>query len=307
MATWQIAEHKLTLFERVDKESQEEVYRAELNTPDGIKVVAAEKIPLSDGHTSSLNEKLLTLQQINSPYLTKFIGGVITEDEHLILVSEWAEKGYLDKYLSERLQREQAESANVTLPDYLMTQLEHLPDRLFCKWALQASLAVKYISQRDIGNGNIIKSHNFLITGNDNVKLSIFAIAKTILSGNTTKSPEETLQWIAPENLMVDASHVTPESNIFYLGLVIWELITGRQLLVGADDATIRRLVGIQNVRPEIPESVSPRNKNLLLRCWDADPKMRPEIQEIIDVIQDEWLRNAGKFWANYRKNIRYL
>ena len=288
MEPWRIAEHKLTLYEKIDDDSQDEVYRGELETPDGIKVVSAKKLLLGGIDKSSLNSDLDKLRRMNCPFITKFVGAVLIGEEQVILVSEWAEKGQLNKHLR------RLSGKNVSKYDPLITQSAYLPDRLFFKWALQASLAVKYINQQQILNEDIIKSHNFLISDEDNLKLCANEIAEEILGENSAELQLETLQWIAPENSKEDVAQAFLESIIFSLGLVILELIIGKKPFDGAEDVTIGKVAGKETIRPKIPERVSSCIKNLVESCLDTDSKKRPDIQKVIDVIQDEWLQNPG-------------
>lgn len=82
------------------------------------------------------------------------------------------------------------------------------------------------------------------------------------------------------------------KSDIFGLGLILWEMWYGELITVKEDyarldqEAFMTRLVD-GSLRPD-PERDYPGPtawQDLLTRCWNTDPKIRPASTECIDVI----------------------
>ncbi len=50
-----------------------------------------------------------------------------------------------------------------------------------------------------------------------------------------------------------------------------------------------------ENVRPPIPETGLPESyKNLMQRCWDTDPKQRPEISEVLKSLKLQYKQHRA-------------
>lgn len=292
--SWRIDEDKLTLHEKLGKGGYGEVYRAELETPEGVQIVAAKKLLVGEIDATQ-NKELSILQRMNHPNVVKFIGATITQDNHLVLITDFAVKGSLRDYLENLVKGTPNESVqNTSPPDFLITQSEYLPNSLFFKWAIQASLAVRYIQQEDVIHRDI-KSPNFVITKEDDLQLCDFGIAKEAIETKSTTNLKGTARWMAPENYTYDNPfRVSPRSDIFSLALVIWEMIKGEKPFAGYEDHWIIFKVGNEGRRPDIPGRVSPAIRNLLKQCWEADNKKRPKIDMVIDVFVEEWLRSEG-------------
>lgn len=48
----------------------------------------------------------------------------------------------------------------------------------------------------------------------------------------------------------------------------------------------IRFFVKLQNLRPEIPRCCPSSLANVMKRCWDANPDKRPEMDEVVAMLE---------------------
>jgi serine/threonine protein kinase len=87
--------------------------------------------------------------------------------------------------------------------------------------------------------------------------------------------------WCAPEQLL--GKPCTPATDIFAMGVIMWELCTGNQ-------ATIRRNYRAVEYPQEAPEVVA----NLIRRCMEFDPANRPCACEVHDVVMASHNAGAG-------------
>jgi formylglycine-generating enzyme required for sulfatase activity len=120
-----------------------------------------------------------------------------------------------------------------------------------------------------------IKPANVMITRRDEVKIVDFGIAK--LSGadlTRTGSSLGTVAYMAPEQFrgLVDA-----RVDLWALGIVLYEMLTGRRPFVGADDIAIMASVNAdtprsaQALRPEVPQRLAA----IVDRALQKDPAAR--------------------------------
>lgn len=104
-----------------------------------------------------------------------------------------------------------------------------------------------------------------------------------------------TVPWMAPEMLAPVPDRKWPQEamgkmDVFGCGCVVWELLT-RQLpwrhVRGKDwRENIAAKVAEQGERLPIPEDTSVELREVLLRCWDADPIARPNAQELVEMLE---------------------
>jgi serine/threonine protein kinase len=103
---------------------------------------------------------------------------------------------------------------------------------------------------------------------------------------NDTVSNDEiygVIPYIAPE--IFKGSAFSKESDIYSLGMIMWELTTGCKPFANIehDISLIHKIV--DGVRPEITEDTPQFYADLMKRCWDSDPKKRPSISEFEEEI----------------------
>jgi serine/threonine protein kinase len=93
--------------------------------------------------------------------------------------------------------------------------------------------------------------------------------------------------------LSIDSRYLAPErydgtfrcaSDVFAFGLILFEILASRP----AFSKTLSRwqiacIVGVEDARPEIPESVLAPSRALIEGCWAVDPDDRPTFEEIVD------------------------
>jgi serine/threonine-protein kinase len=118
-----------------------------------------------------------------------------------------------------------------------------------------------------------LKPANVMLDGAGKVRLTDFGLAAV---GPVVDVRAGTPAYMAPEQLL--GREVTVRSDIFALGLVLYELFTGRRAFSAT---TIGELVGQHESRATTPFSsavghLDPAIERAILRCLDPDPARRP-------------------------------
>ena len=117
-----------------------------------------------------------------------------------------------------------------------------------------------------------ISPHNVLVGWNGSIKISDFGIAKAFAESGAVRSStvKGKVQYMSPEQ--VNAEHLDGRSDLFAVGVVLWELLTGVSLFVGTAreamaQVLFRDIPLPRSVNPDIPADVEVVAMKLLERA----------------------------------------
>ncbi|XP_072041340.1 mitogen-activated protein kinase kinase kinase 13-B-like [Amphiura filiformis] len=226
--------------------------------------VAAKKMPIlpSDDIGEKFGSEINYLQTLEHENIITYYGHAVTK-ENLVIITEYAPNGSLHDYLK---------------------RTRRLPPELKVEWAIQIAKGIKYLQDKKILHRDV-KSGNILITGQNNLKICDFGVAKDLSNTTTTSNAKGTYKWLAPE--VYTDQKLSPSADIFAFGVVLWELETCETPY--KDLKRPERViweVGSKGLRPEIPKTCPRVLKKLMKRCWDKDRRKRPDANEIIYILE---------------------
>ncbi|KAH7318028.1 kinase-like domain-containing protein [Rhizoctonia solani] len=179
--------------------------------------------------------------------------------------------------------------------------LEHNPQANRCTLCANIADGVDYLHKRGIIHGDL-KPENILIAKDHTPKLTDFGNAAlseyTLQFSQSNATQNMTLRWAAPE-IVKGITRSTPEGDIYALGMVIFETISGTLPYEGLMMHTIlyKIMSGETPGRPEahIPTEIEQADRLwvLIKSCWAQTPLERPkayEVKNVMDVITPEGL-----------------
>jgi len=147
------------------------------------------------------------------------------------------------------------------------------------------------IVHRDIKPGNIMILRNAFRSGklrDGYVKLMDFGIAvgKVLTRLTMTGARVGTPIYMAPEQ--AKGNKVDSRSDVYSLGLVFYEMVTGETPFKGSYEAVVHQQV-FEQARPpkQVRMDVPGKLNDLILRMIEKDPAARPTLDEVIAAIDE--------------------
>lgn len=120
-----------------------------------------------------------------------------------------------------------------------------------------------------------LKPANIMIDGRGRVRITDFGLAGTAEEIATRDAVEGTPGYMAPEQLATGKS--TAQSDVYALGLVLYELFTGRrasEMSIKPDPMRPDSESGVRTPASLVP-GIDPAVERAILRCLDRDPARR--------------------------------
>jgi serine/threonine protein kinase len=121
-----------------------------------------------------------------------------------------------------------------------------------------------------------LKPANVMIDGKGRARITDFGLAIAADSADTKASPAGTPGYVAPELFSGAAPSV--QSDLYALGLVLYELFTGKKAFDASSLAEFYRKQTETNPTPpsSVVKNFDPVVERAILRCLDRDPAQRP-------------------------------
>ncbi|MHB8411189.1 MAG: protein kinase domain-containing protein [Candidatus Acidiferrales bacterium] len=145
-----------------------------------------------------------------------------------------------------------------------------------------------------------LKPQNILMGKNDHVYVSDFGLAKSLeaSAAGMTRTGQYlgTPKYMAPEQ--VEAKPVDNRTDLYALGLILYEMVTGEEAFKG--DSTLQIMYRRVKEKPPNPKQVNPELPDnltrVILRCLERDPARRyPNAKEILADLHSGRATSAGR------------
>ncbi|KAI4326269.1 hypothetical protein MLD38_031598 [Melastoma candidum] len=264
VADCEIMWDEISLGERIGLGSYGEVYRGDWHGTE----VAVKRFLEQDISGESLEEfisEVRIMKKLRHPNVVLFMGAV-TRPPNLSIVTEFLPRGSLYRLIHR--------------PN------NQLDERRRLRMALDAARGMNYlhncnpvIVHRDLKTPNLLVDRNWV------VKVCDFGLSRmkhsTFLSSRSTAG---TAEWMAPEVLRNEPCN--EKSDVYSFGVILWELATLQQPWGGMNPMQVVGAVGFQHRRLDIPGDMDPTVAEIIEKCWQTDPNLRPTFAEIMNALK---------------------
>ena len=140
----------------------------------------------------------------------------------------------------------------------------------------QTCSALQFAHERNVVHRDI-KPANLMLTADDTVKITDFGTAKILQFGTTQQTAHVmgTPSYMSPEQ--VKGRAVDGRSDIFSLGVMLYEMVTGEKPFPGQNITTvIYKIVNEDPVPPrQIDPSIHPGISSVVMRALQKEPEQR--------------------------------
>ncbi|KAJ6931619.1 hypothetical protein NC652_014958 [Populus alba x Populus x berolinensis] len=258
---WEIDARLLIYEKKIANGSSGDLYKGTFCSQDvAIKVLRGEH--LNNKLQSEFNQEVLIMRKVHHKNVVKFIGAC-TRPPSLCIITEFMSGG--------------------SMYDFLRKQKGSLSLQSLLRVAIDVSEGMHCLHQNNIVHRDL-KSANLLMDENGVAKVADFGVARVQDQSGVMTAETGTYRWMAPE--VIEHKPYDHKADVFSFGIVLWELLTGK--LPYEHLSPLQAAVGVvqQGLRPSIPSHSHPKLAELLDRCWQQDPSLRPDFSEILELLQ---------------------
>ncbi|XP_052192340.1 serine/threonine-protein kinase STY46-like isoform X6 [Diospyros lotus] len=258
---WEIDPKLLNFGTKIASGSYGDLYKGTYCSQEvAIKVLKPERV--DSDLQKEFAQEVFILRKVRHKNVVQFIGAC-TKPPSLCIVTEYMSGGSVYDYLHKQ-------KGTFKLPSLLRV-------------AIDVSKGMNYLHQNNIIHRDL-KAANLLMDENEVVKVADFGVARVKAQSGVMTAETGTYRWMAPE--VIEHNPYDHKADVFSFGIVLWELLTGK---LPYDYLTpLQAAVGVvqKGLRPTIPKNTHPKLADLLERCWQQDPTLRPDFSEITEILQ---------------------
>ncbi|KAH1248770.1 Serine/threonine-protein kinase STY13 [Glycine max] len=175
--------------------------------------------------------------------------------------------------------------AGGNLKQYLIkNRRRKLAFKVVIQLALDLARGLSYLHSQKIVHRDV-KTENMLLDKTRTVKIADFGVARVEASNPNDMTGETgTLGYMAPE--VLNGNPYNRKCDVYSFGICLWEIYCCDMPYPDLSFSEITSAVVRQNLRPEVPRCCPSSLANVMKKCWDASPDKRPEMDEVVSMLE---------------------
>ncbi|KAJ0255020.1 ATMRK1 [Hirschfeldia incana] len=230
----------------------------------------------------SFEQEVAVWQKLDHPNVTKFIGASMgTSDLKLPSTSDGSSGAHPAKACCVVVEY----VAGGTLKKFLIKKYRSkLPIKDVIQLSLDLARGLNYLHSKAIVHRDV-KSENMLLETNKTLKIADFGVARVEAQNPQDMTGETgTLGYMAPE--VLEGKAYNRKCDVYSFGVCLWEIYCCDMPYADCSFSEISHAVVHKNLRPEIPKCCPQAVANIMKRCWDPNPDKRPEMDEVVKLLE---------------------
>lgn len=170
-----------------------------------IKIVDKEKL-LSEDDWKRIRRETTVLTKLQHPNIINLFD-VIETDQHICIVTEYANGGDLYEYITKQSHRRLSKSDAFGLFRQMVDAIDYCHSH--------------FVVHRDL------KPENVFLTHDHKIKIGDFGFARTFNPGDVLSTPCGSFAYAAPE-VIAGRNYLGPSSDVWSLGCILYAMLTGK-------------------------------------------------------------------------------
>ena len=265
--TNRVLDQRYELLERVGGGGMADVYKAQdrlLDRPVAVKILHAQ-FQSDEEFIEKFHREAQAAARLSHPNIVNIYDVGASGDDHYIVM----------EYVPGRTLKELIQQRGHLAPEEALTITGEIAEALAHAHA----------------NGLVhcdIKPHNILMMNGQTAKVADFGIARAVTESTMTYSGNVigSVHYFSPEQ--AKGTMITPKSDVYSLGVVLYEMLTGELPFTGENPVAIAMKhlqdepTPVRRIDPDIPPVV----EALVSRMMAKDPAMRPSSDEVVREVE---------------------
>lgn len=265
--TNRVLDRRYELLERVGGGGMADVYKAQdrlLDRPVAVKILHAQ-FQSDEEFIEKFHREAQAAARLSHPNIVNIYDVGVSGDDHYIVM----------EYVPGRTLKELIQQKGHLSPEEALTITGEIAEAL-------AHAHAHGLVHCDI------KPHNILMMNGQTAKVADFGIARAVTESTMTYSGNVigSVHYFSPEQ--AKGTMITPKSDVYSLGVVLYEMLTGELPFTGENPVSIAMKhlqdepTPVRRIDPDIPPVV----EALVSRMMAKDPAMRPSSEEVVHEVE---------------------
>ncbi|XP_064102514.1 tyrosine-protein kinase TXK-like isoform X4 [Macrobrachium nipponense] len=262
---WEIDPNELNLLEELGSGQFGVVRHGKLRNLD----VAVKMMKEGTMSENDFIEEAQVMTKLRHPNLVQLYG-VCSMYRPIYIVTEYLKNGSLLNYLRSK-------------DKVLINNNEILLDM-----CLQVCEGMAYLERQKFIHRDLA-ARNCLVGAHGEIKVGDFGLARHVVDDEYTGSggAKFPIKWAAPE--VLNFMRFSSKSDVWAYGVLMWEVFSCGKMPYGkAKNTEVVEMVVQKGCVLDKPRFCPDNVYNVMRKCWDRTPEMRPAFSDIIRIFQDE-------------------